>query len=142
MASEMENLKYAIFRWTTTLQLLDFVQIDGLHVFNQSSFCTTFFAFIAYIRFYFTHIITSSSLNHKTESKHVLICTVQLTSCMEKKSYWGVIFLLFFLGLGSSLGSLISRIPSAMFADTFSMSMLSPNPIRLRNVENARSLCK
>jgi hypothetical protein len=73
MASEMENLKYAVFRWTTTLQLLDFVQIDGLHVFNQSSFCTTFFAFIAYIRFYFTHIITSRALNHNSEGKRALV---------------------------------------------------------------------
>jgi hypothetical protein len=40
MMSEMENLKYTVFRWTPTWQLLDFVQIDGLHVFNQSSFCT------------------------------------------------------------------------------------------------------
>jgi hypothetical protein len=68
--------------------------------------------------------------------------TIQPTIYVRKRVYWGDIFLLFFLGIGSSLGSFISRTPSAMLADTFSVSMLSPNPIRLRNVENARSLCK
>jgi hypothetical protein len=58
---------------------------------------------------------------------------------MKKRVYWGDIFFGFFLGLGSSLGSLISRIPSAMLADTFSVSILSPKPIRLRNVEKALS---
>ena len=60
----------------------------------------------------------------------------------KKGIYWGVIFLVFFSGLGSSLGSFISRIPSAILADAFSVSILSPNPMRLRNVENALSLCK
>ena len=60
----------------------------------------------------------------------------------KKGVYWGVSFLVFFSGLGSSLGSFISRMPSAMFADAFSVSMLCPNPMRLRNVENARSLCR
>src|SRR5438093_12209455 len=57
--------------------------------------------------------------------------------CLHK-----VILLVFLSDLRSSLGSFISRIPSFILADTFSVSMLSAKPMFLRNVEKALSLCK
>jgi len=58
----------------------------------------------------------------------------------KKRVYSGDIFLLFFSGSGSSLGSFTSRMPSAILADAFPVSTPSANPMYLRNVEKALSL--